>query len=119
MGVTPHYMGVYNKNSRKGELIKGYQERLGHRIYIAPWCEDLIAEMQECRWSERAANTIVNSQSFHLCDTAQYFADAIPSPGARPISVPVHQHIYQENEKRKAARDKQANETIRIRRRAW
>jgi hypothetical protein len=119
MGVSPQYMGVYNKSGRKGELIKGLQEKLGTRLYIAPWCEDFIAELQECRWSETSDNKIVNQHVYHLADSAQYFADNIPSPGARPISIPVHQHIYMENEKRKLNLEKKKSEMVRMRRRAW
>lgn len=98
--VSPNYMGVYNKNSRKGELIKGFQDKLGDRLYIAPWCLDLIAELEECRWSETAENKIVNQHVFHLADTAQYFADNIPLGAAIPASIPVHQFLYEANQKR-------------------
>jgi hypothetical protein len=76
MGIS--YMSPYSKNSRKGELIKGFQEKLGSRLRIAPHCEDLINELQTCRWSDRAEGKIVNASSYHLLDSAQYFADLIP-----------------------------------------
>jgi hypothetical protein len=103
LGVLPPYVGVYSKNTRKGELIKGFQEKLGVRIMIAPWCETLISEIQDCRWSDRGEGKIVNQHIYHCTDSAQYFADCMPSPGARPISVPIHQHIYETHQKRKMA----------------
>lgn len=103
LGILPPYTGVYNKNSRKGELIKGLQDKLGNKMFIAPWCDTLISEMQDCRWSDRGEGKIVNQHIYHTTDSAQYFADCIPAPGAKPISVPVHQYIYEEHQKRKMA----------------
>jgi hypothetical protein len=75
-GVT--YVTPYDKNSRKGELIKGLQTALSKDIRIAPWCQGLIDELQTCQWSETAENKIVNASRFHLLDTAQYFVDCKP-----------------------------------------
>jgi hypothetical protein len=100
MGVLPRYQGVYKKTSRKGELIKGLQERLGHRLFIAPWCEDFITEMQDCRWSDQAEARIVNQHAYHLLDSAQYFADNIPAPTAAPANLSPHEHLRRENERR-------------------
>lgn len=77
MGIT--YGTVYNKNNgRKSELIKALQQKLGSICRISPHCEGIIRELQECRWSDRAENKIVNSSTFHLIDSAQYFVDIIP-----------------------------------------
>lgn len=72
------YMGVYKKTERKGELIRGYQEKLGNLIFLTTESPDLIEETQECKWSERAEGKIVNGSSYHLLDSAQYFCDNIP-----------------------------------------
>lgn len=99
-----HYEGVYKKNERKGELIKTLQEKLGSVLLIAPWCENLIAELEECRWSENTETThkIVNQHSYHLLDTAQYFADAIPTPDKNtPLGQTFHGWLYTQNEERK------------------
>ena len=120
MGVLPRYQGVWNKNSRKGELIKGLQEKLGQRLFIAPWCEDFISEIQDCRWSEQAALKIVNHHSYHLLDSAQYFADNIPAAGAKQVSITPHEHIRQENERRIKMKLERESKPLRIsRRRAW
>ena len=79
MGYT--YTGVYKKNDRKAELIKGLQEALGRKVKISSsGCEKLIDEFQSCQWSETADNKIVNSSRYHLLDSAQYFCDNIPKP---------------------------------------
>lgn len=101
MGLV--YEGVYKKNDRKGELIKGLQQKLGTKIFIAPHCDSLIQEFQECRWSDQAEGKIVNASSFHLLDSSQYFADDIPVPDKTVLNVPHHTWLYEANEKRKAA----------------
>ena len=72
------------------------------KIRIAPHCEDLINEFTDCRWSDRAENKIINSSSYHLLDSAQYFADLIPDDMGReePYSS-WDDFIYRDNMKRK------------------
>jgi hypothetical protein len=77
------YSAVQNKAGRKQELIANLQKQLGTKLFIIPGkCQYLLKEMQDCRWSTRTnlsgTPIIVNGQRFHLLDTAQYFADAIP-----------------------------------------
>lgn len=73
------YVVPFDKNSRKDELIKSLQEALSSgRVKIAPWCTDLIDEIQSCQWAENG--TIVNGRSYHLLDGAQYFVDCCPKP---------------------------------------
>jgi phage terminase large subunit-like protein len=77
---TPAYTTPYDKNSRKGELIKQFQQALGGRIRIPPERDNILTELQECRWAEGGNSTrIVNSSSFHLLDSAQYFVDLMPA----------------------------------------
>lgn len=77
LGVS--YSPVFKKNGRKIELIKQLQELLGsRRVRVSPTCEHLISEFQECRWSDRSEGRIINSSSYHLLDSAQYFCDNIP-----------------------------------------
>ena len=99
------YIGVYHKSNRKGELIKGLQEKLGKHIFLTPNCEHLIRELQECRWSDRADGRIINSSSWHLLDSSQYFCDNIPKTqvdiAQNFTAGNFHQWIYSENEKRK------------------
>lgn len=107
MGIT--YMGVYRKNERKGELIKQFQEKLGPRIRLSPLVLDTLgAELQECRWSDRTEGKIVNASSYHLLDSSQYFADAIPkSDGRKIVSSSWQDWLWQANEKRKQVIEKQ------------
>lgn len=75
------YTGVYKKNDRKGELIKGLQEKLGTKVKLSTaGCDSLIEELQSCQWSETTEGKIVNGSRFHLLDSAQYFCDNIPKP---------------------------------------
>lgn len=98
---NPPYQSPFDKNNRKGELIKNLQHNLGTRLKIAPWCEHLIHEFEECRWSETTDNKIVNASSFHLLDTAQYFNDCVPSVVKEKVPVSWDDWLYQQNEKRK------------------
>lgn len=114
-----HYEGVYKKNERKRELIKGLQESLGPRLRIAPHCSELIEELQECRWSDQAEGKIVNASSYHLLDCAQYFCDSIPKAEKRIIASSWDEWLYKANEERKVKEHKKRKraETVLIRRR--
>lgn len=101
MGIS--YMGVYKKTERKNELIKNLQQLLSGRIRISPTCGDLISEFQECRWSERSDGRIVNSSSYHLLDSSQYFCDSIPSPEVKPPNLTIdnwHAKLLEANAQR-------------------
>lgn len=101
------YIGVHKKNERKAELIKQLQEKLGSKIKLVPGgTEDLITEFQECRWSDRTEGKIVNSSSFHLLDSAQYFCDNIPKFEKKIISHSWQDWLYQANDERKIAVEK-------------
>lgn len=106
MGIT--YMTVQGKNAgRKDELIKGLQQSLSSgRIRVAPHCQDLVTELEECRWSDRTEGKMVNSSSYHLLDSAQYFVDVIPR---RETTITYSSHddyLYQANELRKIEKHK-------------
>lgn len=97
-----HYMGVHKKGERKHELIKQLQEFLANgRIRISPTCESLISEFQECRYSDRADDKIVNASSYHLLDSAQYFCDNIPKAEQKIQANSWDEWLYKANEKRK------------------
>lgn len=109
MGLT--YTGVYKKHERKHELIKNLQERLGNRsLRLAPTCEDLISELQECRWSDRADGKIVNASSYHLLDSAQYFVDNIPKAEKRIEGNNWEDWLYNANRHRLENRDKKVDQ---------
>lgn len=119
-----HYIGVYKKNDRKSELIKQVQEKLGPVMRLTPGCTDLIQEIQECRYSDRGDNKIVNSSSYHLLDSVQYFADNIPKREQQVIASSWDDWLYQQNDKRKLAIEKaklrvEKNAIRRGGRRAW
>lgn len=99
------YMGVYKKNDRKQELIASLQQKLGTQIRISPLdaTEDLVQEIQDCRWSERQDGSIVNGSKYHLLDSAQYFCDNIPRAEKSDLLMATswQDHLYQANEKRK------------------
>lgn len=96
------YETIYNKHHRKMELIKNLQEKMGTKLFLAPTCDELIQEFQECRWSESGEGKIVNHSIYHLLDSSQYFADDIPAPDRSQRAVPHHQWLYEANEKRKS-----------------
>lgn len=104
MGIR--YIGVHKKNERKAELIKQLQEKLGSDIRISPGCDDLISELQSCRWSDRAEGKIVNASSYHLLDSAQYFCDNIPKEEKRIKSSSWQDWLWKANEQRKISEEK-------------
>lgn len=109
------YMGVYKKNERKSELIKGLQQCLGPRIKLTPLVMDTIGvEIQECRWSSKTDGKIVNASSYHLLDSAQYFADNIPKfeQAEKVLATTWQDYLYQQNEKRKLSIDKQQKKQV-------
>ncbi len=105
-----HYMGVYKKNDRKQELIAGLQQKLGSRIRISPLAdtEDLVTEIQDCRWTDKGDGSIVNGSKYHLLDSAQYFCDAIPKAEKSDMlqATSWQDHLYKANETRKIGIEK-------------
>jgi phage terminase large subunit-like protein len=99
------YIGVYNKNSRKGELIKQLQE-LGSKLFICPHNTEFIDQLLGCRWADGDNSRIISASSKHMLDMAQYFCDNIPKyvPGFRP--TPWFQKLYEDNDKRLALEQK-------------
>ena len=94
------HMGVRDKNSRKGELIKGLQSALGTRIFIPMHNEKFIDQLVECKWADNSKDRIVNSSKYHLCDSAQYFVDNIPKHEGMTFSTEWHVTLRKANEKR-------------------
>lgn len=119
MGLA--YMGVHKKNERKSELIKGLQEKLGQQLVLTPESSDLIAEFQECRWSNQSDGKIINASSYHLLDSAQYFADNIPKFESKIVAGSWQEWLYKANDQRKVAEQKKREkwEKVQVRRRRW
>lgn len=76
MGFT--YVAPYDKNNRRSEMMKNFQAGLGNRVFIAPWCGDLINELASMQWSETQVDKVVNSRSYHLHDALIYAYDCLP-----------------------------------------
>lgn len=97
-----NYVPIYKKNDRKSELIKKLQQFLGSRCKLSPEVHRLISELQECRWSDKSDGRIINSSSYHLLDSAQYFCDEIPKSEAKAPAYTQQQWLLIQNQKRLA-----------------
>lgn len=79
MTLGYRYTCVHKKANRKGELMKKAQELLGTKMMLTTsGSGELEDELSSCRWSEKAAEKIVNSSSYHIIDSWQYAADVLP-----------------------------------------
>lgn len=72
------YMPVEHKAHRKLEMMKNLQTSLGSNLFIAPWCNDLVAELTTMQWSGSSENKIAKSSKYHLHDSAVYFNEMKP-----------------------------------------
>lgn len=119
MGI--HYIGVHKKNERKAELIKHFQEALGTWLFISPTEEDFLAQMQECRWSDKTVGKMINASSYHLLDAAQYFVDNKPRPENKIQASSWEDWLYKANDERKKKEDKVKDklQKIQVRRSRW
>lgn len=95
------YVVPYKKHERKAELIKNLQQALGTKLYIAPWCQDLIDELTSCHWSEAGTNKIVKASRYHLCDSSQYLVDCLPKYEGQVQTHDYWTELRMGNEKRK------------------
>jgi hypothetical protein len=104
-------IGVYNKNSRKGELIKQLQSALGTRVFVCPHVTDFIDQLVGCKWATSDRERIINASSKHLLDSAQYFCDNIPKYEKTVEHVGWADQLYAMNEKRKELEARKASVT--------
>ena len=110
------YMGVWDKTSRKGELIKNTQTAISSgRVRAAPWCVDLLDELSSAQWSEKGENKIINASSYHQIDALEYAVDNLPREEFKPHFNDWHTELRAGNEKRK----KQENARMKIQKNAW
>jgi phage terminase large subunit-like protein len=74
------YIQPYKKTERKMELIKNLQTELsqGRLKMVIGNCDDLLDELETCRFAENGEERIVHSQRFHLLDALQYLVDIKP-----------------------------------------
>jgi hypothetical protein len=121
MGFT--YITPWDKNNRRAEFMKNLQSALGTRLFVAPWCDELVNELGSMQWSETSADRVVNSHSYHLHDACIYGWDCLPKPdgGVAPIpELHVRLRIKQEQDAARATRPKkQGNIRIGRRSHAW
>jgi hypothetical protein len=95
------YLIPFNKTQRKEELIKGLQSVLSSgKLKVSPHCTNFIDEITSCQWSE-TADRIVNGQSYHCLDAAQYFVDLMPKPDVNAMAMPWEVELRMKNEQRK------------------
>lgn len=110
MKIQPAYGGIYDKQNRKGELIKNVQTALGTRLFIPCWCVDLIDEFNEMRWSESQSDTIVNARSYHLIDALQYGLDTLPKYSGLKLAEPWYAELRKQHDSVKAEQAKPAKQ---------
>lgn len=104
MKIKPAYTIPYNKTSRKSELIAGLQVALKNNLKISPNCDKLITEIEDCRWSDKGDQKIVNSSSYHLLDCAQYAVDVLPRAEIAPnTQKPWYQDLREKDMARRKA----------------
>jgi phage terminase large subunit-like protein len=118
MGFT--YVAPYDKNNRRAEMMKNFQSNLGNRIFIAPWCGDLLNELGSMQWSETQVDKVVNSRSYHLHDAMIYAHDCLPNPEITQVVPELHVRLRMQIEKdRKRETLQNLRVNTGIRRRRW
>lgn len=94
------YLNVWNKTQRKEELIKNLQKSMSSGdIKIASHCRNFVDEVTSCQWSD-TSDRIVNGQSYHTVDSAQYFVDLKPARTLRAVSGTVDAVIEMQHKER-------------------
>ena len=121
MGFT--YETPYDKNNRREEMMKGMQAALGSKLFIAPWCQDLLSELGSMQWSETSANRVVNSHTYHLHDALIYSWDCVPKPTKQDAPIPelhVRLRMLQEQERKRDSVKAKGLKPLQVRRaRRW
>jgi phage terminase large subunit-like protein len=107
------HMGVYKKNSRKGELIKGLQQALGSKLFICPHLSEFIDQLVGCKWAEGDRERIINASSKHMLDAAQYLVDNLPKHDRLVAATNWEASLYLANQKRLEIEEKAARSQAR------
>lgn len=103
-----YYAGVYKKNERKHELIKGLQTSLiAKRIKITSWATELLSELDTCMWADDS-DKIIGAHRFHLLDCLQYGNDNLPKMSEKDQPQTFHQRLKDANKKRREKEAKKA-----------
>jgi len=104
---TANQMGMhcstpYDKNNRREEMMKNLQTGLGTKLFITPWCIDLIDEFKSMQWSETVEGKVQSSSRFHTADAIRYLWDCIPKfEGSKLVWTDAHTALREANKKRK------------------
>jgi phage terminase large subunit-like protein len=110
------YVAPFDKNNRRAEMMKNFQAGIGYKVFIAPWCQDLLTELSSMQWSETQVDKVVNSRSYHLHDALIYAYDCLPKQEkVAPIpELHVRLRMKMEQDRKKEALK---NSRLRMRRR--
>ncbi len=112
---------IEHKHDRKLAMIDKWNTMLlTGRVKLTDMMHSLEDELVKAVWSERKSGAIVNGNSFHLADTARYFADIVPDwdPKAH-IALNETQQLRQDWKARKAIEDQTRTMRIKQRRGSW
>lgn len=104
-----NYVGPYDKNSRKMELIKNSQAGLSnHQVFITEFTPLLEEQLVDAQWS-LTKDKIANGSKYHVLDCFQYFWDCKPKYDGVKISYPsADSFLKAQAFKEKEAREKRA-----------
>jgi phage terminase large subunit-like protein len=99
------YTCPWNKNSteRRLEMIKNTQVLLGSKVFIAPWCTELLDELETMQWSEGKEGRVSNADKYHLSDALRYLLDCLPPPEEHAVpQLDWAAQLRKDNQERKA-----------------
>ena len=110
-------MPVYKKSDRKLDMIAATNQALGLNLFVAPWCTDLVDELQSAQWSEVNPTKISHAHNYHLTDALNYFVDNRPKYEGNEVDHKKtwDQQIREYNQQKHQNQQKQA----RVKRSAW
>lgn len=111
------YMSPYDKSGRKGELIRNLQTALGQRLKIAPWCKNIVDELQSASWHPTKEGHIHNSSALHLNDCAQYLVDCLPKDTVYSKPMEWYDELRLADKKRREKEKKAKKSPFKIRNR--
>ncbi len=112
-----NYMPVYKKSDRKLDMIAATNQALGLNLFIAPWCTDLVDELQSAQWSEVNPTKISHAHDYHLTDALNYFVDNRPKYEGNQVDYKKtwDQQIREYNQQKAQTQQTQS----RVKRTAW
>ena len=104
----------YDKNNRKDEMITRLQLGFGRNLFIAPWCETVIDELNSMSWSATVEGKIANNSRYHTADALRYMYDCLPKTEANCVRNQSYAaHLIEGHEKRKLEKKLHKGDTFR------